>query len=77
MADLILFGTEGCHLCEQAEALVAQALLTAAKRDIMDDEAWQLRYGIRIPVLLNPADGRELSWPFSVEQLRRFAGNCE
>lgn len=77
MTGLILFGTEGCHLCEEAEGLVVQAGLKAEKRDIMDDEDWQQLYGIRIPVLLNQASGRELGWPFSLEQLRQFVSHFD
>jgi hypothetical protein len=77
MADLVLFGTEGCHLCEEAENLVVCAGLKVEKRDIMDDEDWQQRYGIRIPVLLYRSRGLELCWPFSLEQLQQFAIHCE
>ena len=38
------------------------------------DAALEARYGIRVPVLRNEDDGRELDWPFSVEALRRFVG---
>lgn len=72
MADLILFGTEGCHLCEDAEALLLQAGLSFETRDIMDDEQAQLRYAIRIPVLLNPKTGQELGWPFDAQQINGF-----
>ena len=39
---LTLFHTDGCHLCEQAWALVEEAGLAATTRqcDIMDDEQW-------------------------------------
>lgn len=77
MAEFILLGTEGCHLCEEAESLVVRAGLSIEKRDIMDDEDWQQRYGIRIPVLLNRSGGQELCWPFSLEQLQQFAIHCE
>ncbi|MCK9606884.1 MAG: glutaredoxin family protein [Methylomonas sp.] len=76
MSDLVLFGTEGCHLCEEAENLVDCAELKVEKRDIMDDESWQQRYGIRIPVLRNQANGHELNWPFSIEQLQLFVSDC-
>lgn len=77
MAEFILFGTEGCHLCEEAEEVLAQLGMKAEKTDIMDDEDWQRRYGIRIPVLLNPSSGRELGWPFSLEQLRQFVSHFD
>jgi glutaredoxin len=72
MADLILFGTEGCHLCEEAEALLVQAGLSFETRDIIDDEQAQQRYAVRIPVLLNSETGQELGWPFDVQQLSEF-----
>jgi glutathione S-transferase len=50
---LTLFHTDGCHLCEQAWALVEQAGLAADTRqcDIMDDAQWLATYRVRIPVL--------------------------
>jgi glutaredoxin len=72
MADLILFGTEGCHLCEEAEALLVQAGLSFETRDIIDDEQAQQRYAVRIPVLLNSETGHELGWPFDTRQLNEF-----
>ncbi len=72
MADFILFGTEACHLCEEAEALLLQAGLRFEKQDIICDEQAQQRYAIRIPVLLHCASELELGWPFDAEQLRCF-----
>jgi hypothetical protein len=39
--------------------------------DISDSDVLFERYGVTIPVLQHP-DARELSWPFSVQQLREF-----
>lgn len=72
MADFILFGTEACHLCEEAEALLLQAGLCFEKQDIINDEQAQQRYAIRIPVLLHRASRLELGWPFDAEKLGRF-----
>jgi len=72
MADLVLFGTEACHLCEAAESLLSEAGLVYDKQDIIDDEQLQQRYGVRIPVLLDTKTGMELGWPFSAEQLLNF-----
>ena len=72
MTDFVLFGTEGCHLCEQAEQLLLSADLVFQKQDIVFDEQWLQRYAIRIPVLLHCVSGLELAWPFSVEQLHEF-----
>lgn len=73
---LTLYGTTGCHLCDQAEALLRQA--GAARPlpwryvDIALDEGLVARYGTRIPVLV-AADGRELGWPFSLLDLLGLA----
>lgn len=70
-APLVLYGTAGCHLCEQAGALLRQAGVQATETDIADDEALLERYGVRIPVLAR-ADGAELDWPFDAAALARF-----
>ncbi|MEV3831392.1 glutaredoxin family protein [Aeromonas allosaccharophila] len=71
---LTLFHTDGCHLCEQAWALVEEADLAATTRqcDIMDDEQWIAAYRVRIPVLRDEA-GRELGWPFTLAELKGWA----
>jgi hypothetical protein len=68
-ADLILYGTTACHLCEVAEALLCALSkerpdFRFTKIDISDTDELVERYGIRIPVLRHP-DGTELGWPFS------------
>ncbi|PPD34459.1 MAG: thioredoxin family protein [Methylomonas sp.] len=72
MAELILFGTAGCHLCDEAEILLLQAGVSFETRDIMDDEQAQQSYAIRIPVLLHLATGMEIGWPFDAQQLDDF-----
>lgn len=72
MTDFILFGTEGCHLCEEAEALLLEAGLSFETRDIIDDEQAQQLYAVRIPVLLHTDSGKELGWPFDAQQLSEF-----
>ncbi|MEZ6965644.1 glutaredoxin family protein [Aeromonas sp. S9(2024)] len=68
---LTLFHTDGCHLCEQAWALVEQAGIAAQTRqcDIMDDATWLNAYRVRIPVLCDET-GRELGWPFTLVELQ-------
>ncbi len=68
----VLYGTSHCHLCEQAQALLAQLGIVAEHQDIVDDDALLERYGTRIPVLRRLADGSELGWPFDAQMLRRF-----
>lgn len=73
--ELTLYSTAGCHLCEEAEALLASALPAPGRRwqvvDIADDDALFARYGWHIPVLRR-ADGEELRWPFDAGSLRAF-----
>jgi len=72
MADFILFGTEGCHLCEEAENILRQTQVPFEQRDILYDDEEQQRYGIRIPVLRHCGSGRELDWPFDLETAQAF-----
>jgi glutaredoxin len=72
MSEFVLYGTTYCHLCEQAEAVLEQASVTAAHIDIADDDELIERYGTRIPVLRKSDDGAELGWPFDAEMVRRF-----
>lgn len=72
MTDYILYGTDGCHLCEEAELLIHQAGLDYQHQDILDDENLQTTYGLVIPVLVHVASQRSLYWPFTSEQLSDF-----
>lgn len=69
MLHLLLLGTSGCHLCEQAEQLINACLpdnlgITIEMIDIAEQEQWQENYAIRIPVLYHPETKKELGWPF-------------
>lgn len=76
--ELELYSTSACHLCEQAEALLALTLPQARLAwqcyvvDIADDDALLERYGVRIPVLRRCDSGAELGWPFDAVQLLAF-----
>lgn len=61
---LILYGTDGCHLCDEAELLLRQLGLQWQGVDIVDDETLLERYGTSIPVLARSDSGEELNWPF-------------
>ncbi len=67
----MLYGTEFCHLCEQAEELLQAIGVSAEHIDIADDDALTESYGTRIPVLRRD-DGAELGWPFDAAALERF-----
>ena len=59
-----LFGTLGCHLCEEAEQVlqpfVAQGLVVELL-DIIDSPEWLERYSLSIPVLRRVDNGQEYS----------------
>ena len=67
-----LFGTLGCHLCEEAEQVlqpfVAQGLIVELL-DIIDSPAWLERYALTIPVLRRVDNGLELHWPFDEQKV--------
>lgn len=75
--ELVLYGTLGCHLCEQAEVIVwplahAQGwtLRTCDIADQADSEQLIARYGLRLPVLR--CGGMELDWPFNADDVLRW-----
>lgn len=78
---LILYGTDGCHLCDQAYELmmpaIAQKRITVTHSDILDDPALEERYGIHIPVIQDAASLRELGWPFDLDQLENFLSELQ
>lgn len=70
MIKLILLGTSACHLCEQAEELLQQLDIAYEKIDIAEQEQWQERYAIKIPVLLISEGQWELCWPFTIADIQ-------
>ena len=81
MYRLDLMTTEGCHLCEEAIAVLGQTLQAGqAEVDLVDivyDEGLMARYATRIPVLVDRTGGGELDWPFDAEQLGAFLQRCD
>ncbi len=69
---LLLYGTEFCHLCEQAEELLHAVGAEAEHIDIAEDDALIESYGTRIPVVVRKDSGAELGWPFDAAALQRF-----
>ncbi|MDO9212564.1 MAG: glutaredoxin family protein [Methylococcales bacterium] len=74
---LLLLGTAGCHLCEEAEEIIRECLPNDYQQvvetiDIAEQEHWQAQYAIRIPVLYHPATQKELAWRFEVGDVERF-----
>ena len=73
---MILFGTLGCHLCEEAEEVINvvcdKKLINIENVDIAEQIKWQEKYAIRIPVLYHPETKKELDWPFNQAQVQTF-----
>lgn len=76
MLHCYLFSTLGCHLCDQAEELLAQVMPYVQVQiewvDIIENEEWLARYSTSIPVLQRQDSMAELYWPFSAEQAYAF-----
>jgi hypothetical protein len=70
--DVIFYTTMACHLCEQAEVMLASLLPSEAitRVDVAEDDDLLARYSTRIPVVV--CRKRELTWPFSLLDLREF-----
>ena len=77
---LILLGTSACHLCEQAEEILATVLIKLPQYqlnliDIAENSQWQDAYATRIPVLYHAETQSELGWPFDEHNVITFIDN--
>ena len=74
--EYILYGTSGCHLCDEAETIISTALknqnIIYINQDIVEDDNLLNQYGLRIPVFKCHTTHQELDWPFSVEEITAF-----
>ena len=68
---LVLYGTDHCHLCEQAATMLESLGFPFKEIDIAEDDALFGRYGLSIPVLCDDL-GRELCWPFTPQDVAEF-----
>lgn len=80
MMRLLLLGTAGCHLCEEAEEIIRECLPNDYQQvvetiDIAEQEYWQAQYATRIPVLYHPATQKELAWRFETNDVQAFIGS--
>ncbi|WP_143872435.1 glutaredoxin family protein [Catenovulum sediminis] len=77
MSELLLYGTEGCHLCEYAEKVIQNVGLAEHVRhlDIAEDPALVAQFGTLIPVILDSSNNEFLSWPFDEQQLIKWLDN--
>jgi hypothetical protein len=59
--EVVLYSRPGCHLCDEARAVLerqrARTPFALREVDVGTDDALELAYGIRIPVVL--IDGEE------------------
>lgn len=73
-SDIILYGTENCHLCELATAYVIPVAktmgLTFTEIDIAGNKQLESLYDVLIPVLLYR--GQMLLWPFDDSKVYAF-----
>lgn len=71
-ARITLYGKPGCHLCEEARALLAAMAepfeLDVVEVDISQDRTLARRFGSLIPVA-DVAGGPALFWPFDAGAL--------
>lgn len=74
--EVLLLGSEGCRLCDEAESLALPACRRAGGVlrcvDILEDSDLEARYGESIPVLRRTDTGAELGWPFDRAAVYRF-----
>ena len=73
--SVTLIGKPGCHLCDDAEAIVRTVLLdypqvTLTLSHLGDNPEWQARYAEKIPVVL-VNDTEHAFWRVNVEEFRR------
>ena len=73
MAEFVLYQRDYCHLCDQALAVLAQARAPDFDSVWVDDSTeLAQRYGMRVPVLRDLRNGRELDWPFDAGQVSHW-----
>ncbi|MGB0664297.1 MAG: glutaredoxin family protein [Pontibacterium sp.] len=78
--ELELLTTAGCHLCDQAVAVMAQVIDLESEQsevvvyalDIAESEALVERYGLLIPVVRDCHSAKELRWPFDADAFLQF-----
>ncbi|XQF91931.1 glutaredoxin family protein [Pseudoalteromonas espejiana] len=74
MANYVLYHTDGCHLCEQAEQVLLSVLGNKNELeliDIMTDEQLIARFQLSIPVFESKT-GQHLYWPFDAQRVHDF-----
>ena len=77
-AIINLYTTLGCHLCEQALAMLQKLAMdvTIVEVEIADDDRLMAKYGLIIPVVGVAKTEHEINWPFSANELQSFIRQC-
>ncbi len=68
---IVLYSTLGCHLCDEAIAIIHPLLKqdeTCTVVDIAEEDALVESYGTRIPVVKHERSGGEIGWPFTADE---------
>jgi hypothetical protein len=72
----VLYQRDDCKLCDEAIAILAAARAPAFESVWIDDDAsLESRYGERVPVFRDADGGREIAWPFGVDEVRAFVAD--
>jgi len=76
MTHLTLYTTLGCHLCEQAEAMIKSCLPGSTYElelvEIANSDELMTAYGVRIPVLRRQDIAQEIGWPFTPDDIQNL-----
>ena len=79
MRVLNLYTTLGCHLCDEAAAIINELInqqeiinLRLVAVEISDSDTLMEKYAVRIPVLKFQEEIKELAWPCTDEELSVF-----
>ncbi|WP_298640225.1 glutaredoxin family protein [uncultured Cardiobacterium sp.] len=68
----LLYVRLGCHLCEDAAALLAAVNVPARRVNIDRDPVLRAQYDTLVPVLYDAARDRELVFPFDAGDVVHF-----
>ena len=75
MPRYVLYQRDDCHLCDQALEVLAGVRLPEPDSVFIDgDDALEACTCVRVPVLRDATDGRELDWPFDADLVRAWLG---
>ena len=83
--EVDLLGTQGCHLCDEAEKVIHEFnemmlphdfMVNFSQLDVATSKNLVSTYGSRIPVIIDKVTFSELDWPFDLKTLYEFLRAC-